>query len=267
VTCQKKLDGRIAVVTGAGSSGPGFGTGKATSVLFAREGAKVVLVDMYEDRANETLRLIEKEGGEASVVVADLTKVPQCQRVIDETVKRYGGIDILINNAGFPPCASILETTEEIWQTSIAVNLGAPYFLTKAAIPHMIKRGGGSVVLLSSIAAMRGQGGAGSGAYAAAKSGLHGMMIDVASAYGKEGIRVNCIAPGMVSTPMQMAQLERTGMDPKQLGKMLTERTSLGIEGDAWDIAKAALYFAGPDSNYVTGVLMPVDAGVTQRCG
>jgi NAD(P)-dependent dehydrogenase (short-subunit alcohol dehydrogenase family) len=267
VTGRKKLDGLVAVVTGAGSSGPGFGTGKAISVLFAREGAKVVLVDMFEDRANETLRLIQEEGGEATVVTADLSQIPQCQTVIDEAVNRYGGVDVLVNNAAFPPCASMLETTPEIWEKSIAVNLTAPFFLTKAAIPVMTERGGGSVVFLSSIAAMRGQGGAGGGAYAAAKSGLHGMMTDISSAYGKRGIRFNCIAPGMVSTPMRSAQLERTGIDPDKLNQMLLDRTALGIAGDAWDVANAALYFASPESRYITSVLLPVDAGVTQRCG
>jgi NAD(P)-dependent dehydrogenase (short-subunit alcohol dehydrogenase family) len=262
----KQLQDKIAIVTGAGSSGPGFGTGKAISVLFAREGAKIVLVDMYEERANETLRLIKEEGGEASVIVADLGKIPECQRVVEETAKRYGGLDILVNNAAFPPCGSVLETTEEIWRTSVAVNLTAPFFLTKAAIPIMSKGGGGSIILMSSISAMRGQGGAGSGAYAATKAGLHGMMVDVASAYGKEGIRINCLAPGMVSTPMRTQQLERTGMDIDKLNAFLTERTSLGIPGDAWDVAQAALYFAGPNAKYITGILMPVDAGVTQRC-
>jgi NAD(P)-dependent dehydrogenase (short-subunit alcohol dehydrogenase family) len=176
MTQRKKLEGSIAIVTGAGSSGPGFGTGKATAVLFAREGATVILVDAYEDRANETLSLINEERGDASVIVADLAMIPECQRVIDETVKRHGGLDILVNNAAFPPCGSVLATTEEIWRKSVAVNLAAPFFLTKAAIPVLMARGGGSIILLSSIAAMRGQGGAGSGAYAASKAGLHGLM-------------------------------------------------------------------------------------------
>jgi NAD(P)-dependent dehydrogenase (short-subunit alcohol dehydrogenase family) len=264
---RKKLEGLVAVVTGAGSSGPGLGTGKAISVLFAREGAKIVLVDVFAARAQETLHLIEEEGGEASIVVADLAKIGECQRVVEEAAKRYGGIDILVNNAAFPPCASLLDTTAEIWEKSVAVNLTAPLFLTKAAIPVMTSRGGGSVLFLSSIAAMRGQGGKGGAAYAASKSGLHGLMTDIASAYGKQGIRVNCIAPGMVSTPMRTAQLERTGLDLETLDKALMERTALGIAGDAWDVAEAALYFCGPSGRYITGILLPVDAGVTIRCG
>jgi NAD(P)-dependent dehydrogenase (short-subunit alcohol dehydrogenase family) len=263
----KRLDGLVAVVTGAGSSGPGFGTGKAISVLFAREGAKVVLVDVVEARAKETQALIAEKGGEASVVVADLSNVGDCDRVIAEAAKLYGGVDILVNNAAFPPCASLLDTTEEIWAKSVAVNLTAPLFLTKAAIPVMSARGGGAILYVSSIAALRGQGGKGGAAYAASKAGLHGLMIDVASAYGKQGIRVNCIAPGMVATPMRSAQLERTGQDLEKLNKMLLDRTALGIAGDAWDVAEAALYFCGPGARYITGNLLPVDAGVTIRCG
>jgi NAD(P)-dependent dehydrogenase (short-subunit alcohol dehydrogenase family) len=264
---KKKLDGLVAIVTGAGSSGPGFGTGKAMSVLFAREGAKVVLVDAIEERAVETQAVITSEGGEATIIVADLSSVSECNRVIDAAVRFYGVLDILVNNAAFPPCASLLDTTEEIWAKSVAVNLTAPLFLTKAAIPAMTARGGGAILYVSSIAALRGQGGKGGAAYAATKSGLHGLMVDVASAYGKQGIRVNCIAPGMVSTPMRTAQLERTGLDFDKLNQTLIERTALGVAGDAWDVAEAALYFCGPSARYITGILMPVDAGVTARCG
>jgi NAD(P)-dependent dehydrogenase (short-subunit alcohol dehydrogenase family) len=261
----KKLDGKVAIVTGAGSSGPGYGTGKAISVLFAREGAKVVLVDMHEGRALETKRLIAEEGGEASIVVADLTKASECKRIVSEATKIYGGVDILINNAGFPPCASLLDTTEEQWLTNVAVNLGAPFFLTQAVIPTMAERGGGSIVYLSSIAAMRHSGGGGAAAYSATKSGLLGLMTDAAGVYGHHKIRINTIAPGMVATPMQSQQLEKTGMDLGALNKMLLDATSLGIPGDAWDIANAALFFASDDSKYVTAVLMPVDAGKVQR--
>jgi NAD(P)-dependent dehydrogenase (short-subunit alcohol dehydrogenase family) len=258
-----KLDGRVAIVTGAGSSGPGFGTGKAISVLFAREGAKVVLVDKFEDRASETLRLIEDEGGTATVVTADLAEVPACQHVVDEAVARYGGVDILVNNAAIASSTSILDTTPELYQQVIAVNLTAPFMMSKAAIPVMMERGGGAIVHITSIAAMRGQGGAGSTAYATAKAGLMGLMVDLADAYGKKGIRVNCIAPGIIDTPMRATAIRQAGIDPTQID--LSFKTSLPFDGDAWDVARAALFLAGPDGRYIAGVLLRSMVKATAR--
>jgi NAD(P)-dependent dehydrogenase (short-subunit alcohol dehydrogenase family) len=259
----RKLEGLVAIVTGAGSSGPGIGTGKAMSVLFAREGARVVLVDKFEDRAKETLRLIEEEGGEAEVVAADLADVSACPQVVDEAVAHFGGVDILVNNAAVASSTSLLDTAPDLYQQIVAVNLMAPFFLTKAAIPVMVERGGGSIVNIISIAALRGQGGGGQAAYAASKAGLIGLMTDVADSYGKQGIRVNCVAPGIIDTPMRNASIIQAGLDPAELD--LTFKTSLGIEGDAWDIARAALFLAGPDGRYITGVVLPVDGGTVAR--
>ena len=258
-----KLDGKVAIVTGAGSSGPGFGTGRATSVLFAREGARVVLVDQHEDRAKDTLALIEEEGGDAAIVVADLTEIASCPRIVDETVERYGTVDVLVNNAAIASSTSILDTTPELYSQILAVNLTAPFFLTKAVIPVMVKGGGGSIVNIMSIAAMRGQGGRGRTAYAASKAGMWGLMVDIADTFGTDGIRINTIAPGLIDTPMRDAAMRQGGLDPASID--LSSKTSLGFEGDAWDIARAALFLGGPDARYVTGVLLPVDGGTTAR--
>jgi len=259
----RALEGKVAIVTGAGSSGPGVGTGKATSVLFARHGARVVLVDMFEDRAKETLAMIEHEGGDATIVTADLREITACNDVVDEAVARYGTVDIVVNNAAISSSTSILETTPELYHEVVAVNLTAPFFLTKAVIPVMIEAGGGSIVNITSIAALRGQGGRGRTAYSASKAGLYGLMVDVADAFGSQGIRINAIAPGIIDTPMRNATMVQAGVDPKQID--LSSKTSLGIEGDAWDIARAALFLAGPDARYLTGVLLPVDGGSTAR--
>jgi NAD(P)-dependent dehydrogenase (short-subunit alcohol dehydrogenase family) len=258
-----KLDGKVAIVTGAGSSGPGVGTGKAISLLFAREGATVVLVDVFEDRAKETLALIETAGGAATVLVADMGDIAACQHVVDETVRRLGTVDILVNNAAVSASTSILETTPELYAQVLAVNLTAPFFLTKAVIPVMADAGGGSIVNIMSIAAMRGQGGRGRTAYAASKAGMWGLMVDVADSFGAQGIRVNTIAPGIIDTPMRAAAMRQGGLDPSKVD--LSSKTSLGFEGDAWDIAHAALFLAGPDARYITGVLLPVDGGTTAR--
>jgi NAD(P)-dependent dehydrogenase (short-subunit alcohol dehydrogenase family) len=257
-----KLEGQVAVVTGAGSSGPGFGTGKAISVLFGREGAKVVLVDKFEDRARETLSLIEQEGGEAAVVAVDVTETSAAQEVIEQAVACFGRVDVLVNNAAVASSTGILDTSPELFQQIVAVNLTAPFMLSKAVIPMMIRGGGGAIVNITSIAALRGQGRSQT-AYAATKAGLLGMMVDLADAFGKQNIRVNCIAPGLINTPMRAGAMLQAGLDPNQAD--LTHKLCLPFEGDAWDIARAALFLAGPDGRYVTGVLLPVDGGSTSR--
>jgi NAD(P)-dependent dehydrogenase (short-subunit alcohol dehydrogenase family) len=261
VNDEGKLDGKVAIVTGAGSSGPGVGTGKAISVLLAREGARVVLVDKFADRAKETLALVETEGAEAIIVTLDLADISSAQVAVDAAVAAFGGVDILVNNAAISSSTSILDTTPELYQQIIAVNLTAPFMLTKAVLPVLIERGGGSIVNIISIAALRGQGGAGQTAYAASKAGMRGLMIDVADAYGKHGVRVNCVAPGIIDTPMRAAAIIQAGRDPSTID--LGYKTALGIEGDAWDIARAVLFLAGPDGRYITGVTLPVDGGST----
>jgi len=259
----RKLAGKVAIVTGAGSQGPGFGTGKAISVLFAREGARVVLVDVEEERAKETLRLIEDEGGDAVILTADLATAGSAQEIVDATVSRYDTVDILVNNAAISATTSLLDTTPELYDRVVAVNLTAPFMLCKAAIPVMIEGGGGSIVNISSVASMRGTGGRGQAAYAASKAALMGLTIDVADVYGTEGIRINCIAPGIITTPMRDNAMRQAGLDPATMD--LSFKTSVGFEGDAWDIARAALFLGGPDGRYITGVMLPVDGGTVAR--
>jgi NAD(P)-dependent dehydrogenase (short-subunit alcohol dehydrogenase family) len=259
----RKLDGKVAIVTGAGSSGPGVGTGKAISVLFAREGAQVVLVDKFEDRAKETLALIEADGGDALIVVADLVDPNAAQEVVDSATTHYGGVDILVNNAAMAPSTSILDTSNELFDQIVAINLTAPFMLCRAALPSMIDRGGGAIVNVTSIAALRGQGGQGNTAYATSKAGLLGLTTDLADAFGKHGIRVNCVAPGILDTPMRNQTMLSKGLDPKSID--LSSRTALGVEGDAWDLARAVLFLVCPDGAYITGVLLPVDGGSIAR--
>jgi NAD(P)-dependent dehydrogenase (short-subunit alcohol dehydrogenase family) len=233
------------------------------SILFAREGARVVLVDLIEDRARETLELIEKEGGEATIVTADLSDLSQAQRVVEEAVARYEGVDILVNNAAISSSTNLLDTSIELLQKILTVNLAAPFLLIKAVVPVMQRRGGGSIVNISSIAALRGQGGRGQTAYASAKAGLEGLMYDVADAFGKDGIRINCVAPGIIDTPMRNQAITQSGLDPAQLD--LTYKISLPSEGDAWDIAQTALFLVSPEGHYITGVMIPVDGGTVAR--
>jgi NAD(P)-dependent dehydrogenase (short-subunit alcohol dehydrogenase family) len=260
----RALSGRVAIVTGAGSSGPGWGTGKAMSVLFARHGAEVVLVDMFEERAAQTLSLVEAEGGSATVMTADLTEPSSYQQIVDAAVDRFGRIDVLVNNAAVGVAGDIFATSPEEYHRSMAVNLTAPYMLTRAALPVIVDGGGGSVLFISSIAATRGLGGGGLGtAYATAKAGLIGLTTNLADGFGTRGVRVNCIVPGILDTPMRAAGALEAGYDPALLD--MSDRTSLGFEGDAWDIARAALFLVGPSGRYVTGVVLPIDGGSSAR--
>ena len=228
---------------------------------FAQEGAQLVLVDQFEERARETLALVEAEGAQATIVVVDLANLTAGEQVVDAAVEAFGGVDILINNAAIASGTNILDTTPDLYQKILAVNLTAPVMLTKAALPSMIERGGGSILNVISIAAMRGQGTRGQTAYAVSKAGLIGLMVDVMDSFGKQGVRVNCVAPGIIDTPMRNATIIAGGRDPKTLD--LSYKTALPFEGDAWDIARAALFLAGPDGRYITGVVLPVDGGTT----
>ena len=258
-----RLAGQVAIVTGAGSVGEGFGTGKAISVLFAREGARVVLVDREESRAADTRGLIEAEGGEAVVVAADIADPSSWELIVGTAVDRFGTVDVLVNNAALANTIGILDTGLDDLQEIIAVNLVAPFMLTKAAIPVMVRDGGGSIIYISSVAGLRGQGGDGRTAYAATKSAMTGMTVDLADAFGRQGIRVNTIAPGLIATPHRAHLLAEQGLDEASFH--LADKTCLGVEGESWDVANAALFLASPEGRYLTGVVLPVDGGSISR--
>jgi NAD(P)-dependent dehydrogenase (short-subunit alcohol dehydrogenase family) len=258
-----RLAGQVAIVTGAGSVGEGFGTGKAISVLFARAGARVVLVDREESRAADTRGLIEAEGGEAVLVAADIADPSSWELIVGTALDRFGTVGVLVNNAALANTIGILDTGLEDLQEIIAVNLVAPFMLTKTAIPVMVRDGGGSIIYISSVAGLRGQGGDGRTAYAATKSAMTGMTVDLADAFGRQGIRVNTIAPGLIATPHRAHLLAEQGLDEASFH--LADKTCLGVEGDSWDVANAALFLASPEGRYLTGVVLPVDGGSISR--
>lgn len=262
MTVSDSMKGKVAIVSGAGSSGPGVGVGKATSLLFAQAGARVVLVDKVETRARETLDAISEEGGEAVVVVADITDPDACQRVAETAVAHFGTVDILVNNAAISPPLDLLGTSPEVYEQVMAVNITGPFMLSKAVIPVMIAAGGGAIANITSLAAIRGTG-VGAAAYATSKTALLGLTTDIACTYGRHGVRINAIAPGHINTPMRNQTAEQVGLDPSTVD--MGDRTALGIEGDAWDIARAALFLCSPDARYITGVHLPVDGGASLR--
>jgi NAD(P)-dependent dehydrogenase (short-subunit alcohol dehydrogenase family) len=251
-----RLGGKVAIVTGAGSSGPGIGTGKAISVLFAREGARVLLVDRIGERAEETLTAVREEGGEAAVCEADVTGAGDCQRLVKAAKERYGRLDILVNNVGIVGPGSVLEVKEADWDRVLDVNLKSMLLTSKYAIPEMIASGGGSIINLSSIAGLRAGSGGASIPYAVSKGGVIALTTQMAVHHGRDNIRVNCIAPGHIYTPMVAG-----GMS-EEMRELRRRAGPLGTEGTAWDIAWATVFLASDEARWITGVVLPVDAGL-----
>ena len=250
-----RLKGKVAIVTGAGSSGPGVGTGKAAATLFAREGAKVLLVDQVGQRAEETLVSIREEGGEASVFEADVTREQDCEAMVDAAAQRYGSVHVLFNNVGILGRGNVVEVKEEDWDRVLAVNLKSMMLTSKFVIPKMVEGGGGSIINVSSIAGLRAGSGGPSMSYSASKGGVIALTTSMAVHHGRDNIRVNCIAPGHIYTPMVSAMSEETRDLRRRAGP-------LGTEGTAWDIAWAAVFLASDEARWISGVVLPVDAGL-----
>lgn len=248
-----RLKDKVAIVTGAGSRGPGIGNGKATAILFAREGASVLCVDADLSRAEETVGQIEQEHGRAKAFGADVTRAADCRAMVEAAVSRWGGLDILHNNVGVESRLDLMETTEQEWDRVMTIDLKSMLLATQAAVPAMEKRGRGAITCVSSIAAMVGHGRT---AYAAAKAGVIGFVTSVAVQLGPKGIRVNGIAPGQVWTPM----VERLGPEARERRR---RAAPLGIEGSGWDVGWGALYLASDEARWVTGHILVIDAGLT----
>jgi NAD(P)-dependent dehydrogenase (short-subunit alcohol dehydrogenase family) len=248
-----RLRGKVAIVTGAGSRGPGLGNGKAAAILFAREGARVLCVDQVLARAEETVELIRAEGGEAVAVAADVTRGEECRAMVQAAVARWGGLDVLHNDVGIESRRDLLDTTEEEWDRVLEVDLKSVFLATQAAAPVIIARGGGSVICVSSIAGHRGHGRT---AYAAAKAGIEGFVRTVAVQLGPQGVRINAIAPGTVWTPM----VEGLGPEARERRR---KASPLGTEGTGWDVGWGAVYLASDESRWVTGQVLVIDAGLT----
>ncbi|MGX7678940.1 SDR family NAD(P)-dependent oxidoreductase [Jatrophihabitans sp. DSM 45814] len=248
-----RLAGKVAIVSGAGFDGEFLGTGAATAILFAAQGARVGLIDISADRAEHTLASIAEFGGEAVVAVADVSDAAGCVAAVGQTITHFGRLDILINNAAIAAGGSVVDIDPDVWNRVVDINLNGVMRMSRAAIPALRAAGGGSIVNLSSIAGTRGLG---TSAYAAAKGGVIGLTADMAYSHGREGIRVNCIVPGHLHTPMGY------GGDP-EVREARRRSGMLGTEGNAWDVAWAAVFFASDESRWVTATQLPVDAGTT----
>jgi NAD(P)-dependent dehydrogenase (short-subunit alcohol dehydrogenase family) len=256
------MAGRVAIVTGAGSRAPGgIGNGRATSVLLAREGARVALLDSVREWAEETLGMVEREGGEAVVVEADVTDAGSCQAAVEDTVRRWGRLDVLVNNVGIagPPGTAVDVDLEE-WDRAMRVNLTSMVLMARYAIPRMRSAGGGAIVNLGSVAGLAG--GHANLLYATSKGAVAQLTRAMAAHHGEEGIRVNCVCPGMVYTPMVYA-----GGMSEETRERRRLRSLLQTEGTGWDVANAVLYLASNEARWVTGTVLTVDAGATAGMG
>ena len=254
-----RLDGKVAIVTGAGSGGAdaGVGIGQAISTVLAREGASVFLVDKDKARAEATLATLGEHPGRAKVFVGDITNPADCDAMVRAATEQSGGLDILVNNAAISRHAPITETTMELYESVISVNLTGSFLACQHAIPALIDRGGGSIVNIGSVAAIR-DSGTSHPAYCASKAAQLGLTIDLAGAYGRSNIRVNAVLPGMVATPMQQSIGSGTVDDDVR-----SRLNLLGRMGNAWDIAHAVLFLCTDEAAYITGVTLPVDGGAT----
>jgi NAD(P)-dependent dehydrogenase (short-subunit alcohol dehydrogenase family) len=263
-----RLKDKVAIIVGAGQTpGETIGNGRATAILFAREGAKLLLVDRDLGSARETERMIREEGGEATSVEGDIARLADCEAYAKACVDRYGRIDILHNNVGIGGGdAPGHKVSEEAWTRILDINLTGTFRSCKAVIPIMRQQRSGSVINISSVAAVCSTN---ITAYKTSKAGMNALSQDLAIASAKYGVRVNVIMPGLMDTPMAIEGISRArGIPAKTLRKERNKRVPLRNKmGSGWDIAYAALFLASDEAQFVTGVVLPVDGGQAARVG
>jgi NAD(P)-dependent dehydrogenase (short-subunit alcohol dehydrogenase family) len=265
-----RLKGKIALVVGAGSIGPGWGNGKATAVTFAREGATVFCVDRNAAAAEETVKIISSEGGKASAFTADAARASDVEAMVDACLKTCGRIDVLDNNVGIAEMGSVVDVAEASWDHVFAVNLKSAYLAMKHVIPEMVKQGGGSIINISSIASIRHLG-LSYVSYGATKAAMNQMTRTTAVEFASQHVRVNAILPGLMKTPMVehsagLAASYAKG-DVEAMWRARDAQVPMGHMGEAWDVANAALFLASDESRYITGIELVVDGGITCKAG
>jgi NAD(P)-dependent dehydrogenase (short-subunit alcohol dehydrogenase family) len=262
-----RLIGKVAIVTGAGCVGTGWGNGRAVAVLFALAGAKVFAVDRDMGPMEETLTRIREEGGDVTPYVCDVTDSAAVEAMVAACKDTYGGVDILVNNVGGSAPGGAVALSEEKFDAQIALNLKSVFLTCKHVLPHMEAQGSGSIINTASTSGIRFTGSA-QVAYAASKAGVIQLGRVTAVEYAPKGIRVNTVVPGQLHTPMVEVRLagQRTGGDVDKLLDSRLARIPLGFMGDGRDTAYAALYLASEESRFVTGTEIVVDGGMSVRC-
>ncbi len=262
-----RLADKVALVTGAGSIGPGWGNGKATAALFAREGAAVFGIDINAEAVEETRSLVESEGGTMAAHTADVADAASVGDMVRACLDRFGRIDVLVNNVGIVSVGGPVEMEEAAWDHSMNVNLKSMFLTCKHVLPGMQERRRGAIVNIASIAGIRWTGVPYS-AYYASKGGVLAFTRGVALQYARDGIRANSVLPGLMNTPMVHAGLTAAygeEGDVENLVKVRDEQCPMGRMGDGWDVAYAALFLASEEAKYITGTELVVDGGITAK--
>lgn len=263
---MERLKEKVVLVIGAGSAGPGWGNGKACAVQFAREGGKVVCFDLDQRAAQETVEIIRGEGGDAIAVSGDATQSADIKRAVDACTETYGQLNILHNNVGVVVNGSVVDLPEEVWDRMVAVNLKSYFLSMKYAIPEMLKQGGGSIVNISSISSLCYLGFP-YPSYYTTKAAINHLTRVTAAQYAPHQIRVNAILPGLVDTPLaKISAAKNHGLREDEMEEAWRKRAAkvpMGWLGDAWDVAKAAVFLASEESRFITGVCLTVDGGLT----
>ncbi|MFT4083730.1 MAG: SDR family NAD(P)-dependent oxidoreductase [Nocardioides sp.] len=262
-----RLTGKTALITGAGSVGPGWGNGRAMAVVFAREGAQVFLVDRDEESLETTARRIRDDGGTVVTALGDVTDPASVEGFVGRCADELDGLDILVNNVGGSRAGGVAELSLTEWDNQIRTNLTSVFLGCKYAVPLMREAGGGSIINVSSVSGMRYSGAAQVG-YASAKAAIIQLSKVTAVQYAADRVRVNTVVPGQLHTPMVEARLagQRAGGDVEKLLAQRQARIPIGFMGDGRDTAYAALFFASDESRFVTGAEIVVDGGMSVRC-
>ncbi len=261
-----RLKGKTAIVTGAGSVGPGWGNGKAAAVLFAREGAAVFAVDIDPDAAAETKAIIEGEGGVCEAHRGDVSDAGEVEALVGRCLDRFGRIDVLHNNVGIVELGGPVELSEEAWDRVAAVNLKSMFLTCKHVLPVMERQGGGAIVNISSVSGIRWSG-VSYISYSTTKGAVLPFTRSVALEYAGRNIRANSVLPGLMNTPMIVEPLA-DAYGEGDVGRMIEARDAqcpMGHMGDAWDVAHAALFLASDEAKYITGAELVVDGGLSCR--
>lgn len=262
-----RLDGKVALITGAGSIGPGVGNGKATSILFAREGADVVAVDLDLKAAEETVARIAGEGGSAIAQEADVTDAGQVKALVEASEKTYGKIDILVNNVGIAKTGGIVSTEEADWDLVTEVNQKSIYLMCRNVVPIMQRQGKGAIVNIASVAAHRWTG-INYASYYATKGAVVALTRGIALEFAKDGIRCNSVSPGLMNTPMVHHGLTAAYGAEGDVDNLVRERDAqcpTGKMGTAWDTAHACLFLASDDAGYINAHDLVVDGGLIAK--
>jgi NAD(P)-dependent dehydrogenase (short-subunit alcohol dehydrogenase family) len=262
-----RLRDKVAIITGAGCVGPGWGNGRAAAVIFAQEGAKVFAVDLKAEAMEETVQRAREGGGEITTQTCDATNSTQVADMVRACVETYGRVDVLVNNVGGSAPGGVVALSEEDWDRQINFNLKSVFLTCKYVIPEMEKAGGGSIVNTASTSGLRWTGSAQVG-YASTKAGVIHFSRVTAVEYAPRGIRVNTVVPGQMHTPMVETRLagQRAGGDVDALLQSRLARIPLGFMGDGRDTAYAALFLASDEARFITGTEIIVDGGMVARC-